>query len=92
MKGCQFLNYLQLKNDKIDNLRKSKLNKDHKSDVFNVAYQQRIWIVFLSILKLNDCTEWHKHAGQNQQIKLIITVSDKQPTGIIVTLIRQQIL
>ena len=28
MKGCQFLNGLQLKNDKKKNLRTSKLNKD----------------------------------------------------------------
>ena len=28
LKGCQFLNGLQLKNDKMNNLRTSKLNKD----------------------------------------------------------------
>ena len=28
MKGCQFLNGLQVKNDKKNNLRTSKLNKD----------------------------------------------------------------
>ena len=51
-KTCQFLNDLQLNNDKYNNLRTLKWTKFYyKSNVFNVAYQQRIRIVFLFNLK-----------------------------------------
>ena len=33
------------------------INIYHKSNVFNVAYQQRIQIVFVFNSKLNDCAE-----------------------------------
>ena len=66
LKVYQFVNGLKLKNDKKNNLRTSKLTKIyHKSDVFNVAYQQRIWIVFRFTLKLNDSAELNKLAGDN---------------------------
>ena len=44
--------------DKCNNLRTS------KSNVFNVAYQQRIRILFLFKFKVNDCAEWNKHVGR----------------------------
>ena len=47
-------------------LRTSKQTKIyHKSNVFNVAYHQKIQIVFLFNSKLNDCTEWNKHANKH---------------------------
>ena len=56
-----FQNGLQLKNDKYNNLRtpiKTKIY--YKSNVFNVAFQQRIRIVFHFNSKLNNYAEWNK--------------------------------
>ena len=45
------------------NLRTSKQTKIyHKSNVFNIAYQEGIRIAFLFNLKLHDCAEWNKRA------------------------------
>ena len=53
----------------------------HKSNVFNVAYQQRIRIVFLLNLKLNDCTEWRNVQGVLANKTDNRTVSYKHRTG-----------
>ena len=46
-------------------LRTSKqTNTYHKSNVLNVAYQQRIQIVLLFNSKLNDCAECSKCSGR----------------------------
>ena len=51
----------KLKDDIYNNLRASKLtNIYHKSNVFNVAYQQRIRIVIIFNSKLNESAEWNK--------------------------------
>ena len=66
MKGCQFVYGLQLKNDKKNNLRTSKLNKDlSQIECFQCCLSIKIRIVFLFTLKLNDWAEWNKRAGEN---------------------------
>ena len=62
----------------------------HKSNVVNVAYQWRIPIVLFT-LKLNDYVEYtcSRELGDKTDNYM---VSDKQPTGKILTLIRLQIL
>ena len=63
LKAFQFPNGPQLKNDKYINFNIN-IKIYQKSNVFfNVAYQQRIRIVFLLNSKQNDCAEWHKRAG-----------------------------
>ena len=50
---------------KFNNLKTSNKTKVyHKSNVFIVAYQQRIRIVFLFNSKINDCAERNKRAGE----------------------------
>ena len=65
MKGCQFLNGLQLKNDTKDNLRTSRLNKD----LSQIEYFQCCLSIQNSncdfTLKINDCALWNKRAGEN---------------------------
>ena len=59
-----------------NNLRTSGQTKIfHKSNVFNVDYQQRIRIVFLLNSKLSDSTEWNKSTGRISKQKQIIAQS-----------------
>ena len=57
MKDCQFLNGLQLKNDKKNNLRTSKLNKD----LSQIEYSQCCLSIENSncvfYFEINDCAE-----------------------------------
>ena len=63
-----------------NNLRTLKQTKIyHKSNVFNVGYQQSIRIVFFFNSKLNDCAEWNVH-GELANITDNRTVSYKHFT------------
>ena len=90
MKVCQLLDGLQLKNDKNNNLRTPKLNKD--------LSQIECFQCCLSIENSNSVfyfeTKWLRRINSRElAVKTDnCTVSDKQPTGKILTLIRLQIL
>ena len=74
LKVCQFLNILQLKNAKKNNLRTSKLNKD------------------LSQIQCFQCCLSIENSNRVKDKTDNCTVSDKQPTKKMLTLIRLQIL
>ena len=90
MKGCQFLNSLQLKNDKKNNLRTSKLNKDlSQIECFQcclpIENSNRVSFYFE--------TKWLRRMKYTYRRELAnktdnCTVSDKQPRGMILTLLR----
>ena len=64
MKGCQFLNGIQLKNDKKNNLRTPKLNKKlSKIECFQCCLSIENSKSVSFSFETNDCADWNKRAG-----------------------------
>ena len=69
LKGCQFLNGLQLKNGKKNNLRTSKLNKDlSQIEWFQCCLSTENSNSVSFYFETKWFAEWNKSAGENWQI------------------------